>query len=164
MFEGLQAIAGAWRSIAHISEWTGLSIGALATIAAVVYLDPRILRPALVVAIVALLVYFGVLYGDHVGRADVHRQWDDARAAAEKAQHERDDKVAQDLEAKYGPQLAELEKQKSANAALAKQAAASKARADGYESRIVGLLANGGAASSGACALGAAADRLRARR
>jgi hypothetical protein len=153
MFEVLQAIAGAWRSIAHISEWTGLSIGALAAIAAVVYLDPRVLRPALVVAIVILLVYFGVLYGGHVGRADVEAQWADARKAAIAAASERDAMTERTLEQKYAPRLAALEK----------QAADNKARADGYESRIIGLLAKG-TSSRGACALGAAADRVHARR
>jgi hypothetical protein len=148
MFDGISNVLAAWREVVHISEWTGLSIGALATIAFVVYLDPRILKPALVVAIVILLVYFGVLYGDKVGRADVNVQWADARAAAEIARKKRDAEIELKLEAKYQPQLEDLQK----------QADERKARADAYEAKIARLSKRQGAV---ACLLGDAANRVR---
>lgn len=70
MIEGLQAIGAAWSSILHIAEWSGLSLGALAAIAVVVYLEPRLLKPAIIAVIAIALVYGGTIYGDVTGRAD----------------------------------------------------------------------------------------------
>jgi PUCC protein len=47
MFEGLQAIVAAWRAVAHISEWIGLSVGALAGLGALVYFDPPARKAAI---------------------------------------------------------------------------------------------------------------------
>jgi hypothetical protein len=55
--------------------------------------------------------YAGLLYGDHVGRADVEAQWADARKAAIAAEQERDAMVEQQLEAEISARrLAELQK------------------------------------------------------
>lgn len=142
----------AWRTVVHISEWSGLSIGALAVIAVLVWLDPRILKPAIFAAVGVMLFFGGTFYGDATGRADVHKQWDAARAAAEKARADRDAGVARDLEQKYRPMLDDL----------TKQAADSKDKADAYERQLAGVQAKAPGGSS--CELGAVADRLRKRR
>lgn len=149
MLEAAGYALSAWRTVAHISEWTGLSIGALAVLAGLVYLDPRLLKPALIAAAVLAIAYAGVLYGDHTGRADVEAQWADARKAAIAAADERDTMTEQTLTATYAPQLATLEEQARAN----------KERADAYERQILRLLAKDPAGP--ACELGAAADRVR---
>ena len=51
MFESVSGFFSAWRAVFHISAWTGLSLGALAAIAAVVWYDPRLLKPAIGVAV-----------------------------------------------------------------------------------------------------------------
>lgn len=147
----LEAFA-AWRTVLHVSEWTGLSVGALAVIGLLVYLDPRLLKPAIAAAILVAVALGGVLYGDRTGRADVTAQWNDAKAAAEAAQAKRDADIGRELEQKYQPQLAELQQ----------QADERKTRADAYERQILKLLSNNPAARS-ACELGAAARRLRRR-
>lgn len=148
MFEGILTAAAIWREILHISEWTGLGIGVIVALAALVYLDPRLLKPTLIAAGIVAIAYAGVMYGDHVGRADVEAQWADARAAAIKAQEARDRLAARQLEQTYAPQLAELEKQAKDN----------KDQADAYERKIMALLAR---TPAGACELGDAAERLR---
>src|SRR5580692_2974977 len=129
MYEGILTAASLWREILHVSEWTGLSIGMIVAIAALVYLDPRLLRPALIAAGVVAIAYAGVMYGDHVGRADVEAQWADSRAAAAKAAQAHDRLVGVELEQKYSPQLA----------ALTKQARDNKDQADAYERKIMAL-------------------------
>lgn len=131
----------AWRSILHISEWTGLSLGALAAIGIVVYLDPRLLKPAIIGAIALALVYGGTLYGDATGRADVKAQWADARKAEIAAAQERDAMTEQQLEAKYAPQLAELQKQINADS-------------KGPDNAVANAVSDG-------CKLGARANRVR---
>lgn len=151
MFNAVIDAAASWRGILHVSEWTGLSLGALASIALLVYLDPRVLKPAILLAIGLLLLYGGTLYGDHTGRADVEAQWADAREAAIKADQERDTMIEQKLEAKYQPQLA----------ALQKLADERNARAAANERKIA---TNSKAPARGACLLGAAANRVPAKR
>jgi hypothetical protein len=146
MFEGLQDLAAAWRTILHISEWSGLSVGALAAGAGLVYLRPALLKPVIFGAVGVGLLYLGVIHGDRVGRADVNAQWADARKAAIKADQERDAMIEQKLEAKYQPQLADLQK----------QADARKARAEANERKIASVSRG----QPGRCLLGAAADRV----
>ena len=150
MFEAISAALSAWRTVLHISEWTGLSVGALAVLAGLVYLDPRLLKPAITAAIAIAGFYGGVVYGDRTGRADVEAQWADARQAAIAAAAERDAMTEQQLAVTYTPQLATLESQARDN----------KERADAYERQILTLLADGSKGGP-ACELGAAADRVR---
>lgn len=150
MFEGLADIAAAWRTIAHISEWTGLSVGMLAGGVALFIYVPVARRLVIRGGVLVLVGWVCLIHGDRVGRADVEAQWADARQAAIAAEQERDQMVEQQLEGKYAPQLE----------ALKKRAADNKVRADGYERNIIAMLAKPGDAPH-ACELGDAADRVR---
>jgi hypothetical protein len=152
MYDGLRNILAAWREILHISAWTGLSLGALAGLAALFYFVPLARKLAVAGAITVLVGWFGLIHGDAVGRADVQMQWNDAKAAALKAQTERDDQVEQSLKAKYEPKLAELQQQSDAH----------KARGDSYEQKLQHLAAQKrpSPAAGASCQLGAAADRV----
>lgn len=157
MFDGLLAFLSAWREILHISEWSGIGLGLLACIAAGVYFIGIPIGAAIRVAALVITAYVCLLIGDAVGARDKQKQWDAARAAAETAQVARDRLVEQQLEAKYRPQLEALQKQAQAN----------KDAADGYQKKIVGMLAQpaGGAVKAGgACQLGSLAGRLHLRR
>lgn len=154
MFEAISAVAAGWRTLLHISEWTGLSLGALAVIALIVWMNPRLLRPAIKAAVLLVLGYALVLYGDHAGRADVEAQWADARKAAIAAEEERDRMAEQQLEAKYSPVIE----------ALQKQAGERNRQANLHEQTLVALRAKppaaGRPASGAACELGDRARRV----
>lgn len=153
MFEMLADAAAAWRTVVHVSEWSGLSIGALVAGAGLVYLLPAARKAAILGAILVVACWICLIHGDRVGRADVEAQWADARKAAIAADKERDAMIGAQLEATYKPKLAELQK----------QADERKAKADSYERKIVALLAKGPekAPAGNACLLGAAANRMR---
>jgi hypothetical protein len=160
MFEALETAASAWRTIVHVSEWSGLSIGLLAAGAALVAFVPIARKPVIAAAVLVMVGYVGLIHGDRVGRADVHAQWADARKAAIEADTQRDAMVEQKLEQSYQPKLAELQK----------QSAERKARSDAYEQRILAMLAKPAAAKGGpaagaaaACKLGPRADRVQRR-
>lgn len=152
MFEFLTTAASAWRTILHVSEWSGLSIGALAAGAALIYLVPASRKLVIIGAGVVLVGWFCLIHGDRVGRADVNAQWADARKAAIAADQERDALAELKLERKYQPQLIDLQK----------QADARKARADAYERQILTMLSKPASKGSAAavCELGAAANRV----
>lgn len=152
MFEALADVAAAWRTLLHISEWSGLSLGALVGGAALIYLVPASRKLVILGAVGVLIGYVCVIHGDRVGRSDLQKQWDDSRTKAEAAQKARDADVARDLERKYQPELAGLQR-------LADER---KARSDAYEKQILSLLAKApaGAGASHTCELGAAADRM----
>jgi hypothetical protein len=158
----------AWREVGHLAEYTGLSIGMLAGCVALFLYVPVVRKLAVIGAIAAVALGLGLVHGESIGhrdgKAEVQAQWDDARAAAIKADEERDAMAEQNLEAKYGPE----------QAALGKRLADSEARADEY-ARKNRTLTNGGAAKPGAapaggakavpqaaraCELGDAADRV----
>ena len=88
----------AWRSVLHISEWTGLSVGALAVIAAIVYFDPLARRFAIGVAALVIAIYCATIYGDHVGLRDKQAQWDaaNAKAAAQAVQRDQQAPIVAD--------------------------------------------------------------------
>ncbi|MGY3393423.1 hypothetical protein ACVWW6_006014 [Bradyrhizobium sp. USDA 3311] len=153
MFEGIAEFLSAWRTVVHVSEWTGLFVGALAVLGLLVYLDPRLLRPAARGLIAVGIGYAGLLVGDHIGRADVNAQWAAAREAAIAQQKQRDSDVERELEDKYAPRLAELQH----------QAADNKRKADGYEQKLLAAMAKDASrkpGTLGGCELGAAADRV----
>lgn len=157
-------IFSAWREVLHISEWTGLSLGALAGLAALVYFVHIPFLTAVRIAVLIVTAYFCLLLGDAVGVRDKQRQWDAARAAAAEASKKHDADVAELLERKYRPELEQIEKQSQANKDLA----------DGYEKKMLALLARAPAGnkppaahhqSAGAsCQLGSLAGRLHVRR
>lgn len=152
MFEQIDILLAGWRTLLHLSEWSGLSIGVLAAIAVVIWLRPALLKPALLAAGLVAFGFSCVIYGDHAGRTDKQREWDAARVAAEAAAVRRDGEVAVTLEQTYLPRLKTLQA----------EADARKAQGDQYEAKILALIAAGqpkGAAPA-ACLLGAVAGRL----
>lgn len=153
MFEALQSALAVWRTVLHISEWSGLSIGALAGGAALVYYVPLARKFVVRGAVVVVVGWVCLIHGDRTGRVDLQAQWDAAKAAAEHAQQMRDAGIAFDLQRQYQPQLEALQQQSDER----------KARADAYEQKIVALLAKppqpGAAADR--CQLGVAAVRMR---
>jgi len=82
-----------WSEIKHLGELTGLSIGALVALAALVYFDPALRGVAIRVAAAVVLGYALSIYWYHVGSADKQLQWNAANAQAE-AQAELRDKEA----------------------------------------------------------------------
>lgn len=160
MFEGIRGALAAWREVLHISEWSGLSIGALAGLGALFYFVPLARKLAVVIAINVLIAWACLIHGDQVGRADLQKQWDEARVEAAKEQADRDSKVALELDQKYRPKLAELQKQSDDR----------KKQVDDYESKILSLWTAGASGpaktakpAADHCLLGAAALRLRQR-
>lgn len=153
MFDGMAQLLAGWRTIAHVSEATGLSAGALVAISVLVYLDPRVLKPAIIAGAGVVLVYASLMVGGSIGRGEIEAEWADARKAAIAAQQERDAKVERNLAQKYDPQLA----------ALVQQAKINKDQADAYERKLLAEMAKhatGGAKPRPSCELGALADRL----
>jgi hypothetical protein len=138
MFEAVSVAFQGWREVLHISEWTGISIGALGLLAFGAYMLPETRALAIRTAIVVAVGYVGLLYGDHTGRADVTAQWDAANAKAKAAAAAEDASAQKDLDAKY------LQQQ---NDALQQQV-------KDYESKMVGV-------AGGTCQLGAGPLRLR---
>ena len=134
----------ALRDIEHITEWTGLSAGALCGCAAIAYFGwsiPAARRLAIAGALAVGCLYGGELHGNTAGRADVMAEWNAAKAKAAAEAKARDDRVATDLEAKYAPLIA-------ANAVADKSG-------DKNATQAVASIA------AGSCQLGAGALRLR---
>lgn len=136
----------AWREIAHIAEFTGLSVGLLAGLAALAWFDPLIRGLAVRLAIVVAIGYTALMFGIHLGSTDKQAQWDQADKEAAAARVTRDKAVDMALDAKYQPQIL----------ALTKQSADLQRQVDAYENNA--LAHKLGDAS---CQLGAAALRLR---
>jgi hypothetical protein len=105
----------AWRDVGAVVAWSGLSLGALAVLAALVYFDPKVLKFAIAGAGAVVIAYVCTLHGNKVGLADgkaeIQAQWDAARAAEIAAAQERDAMTEQDLTAKYASQLEQLKSQ-----------------------------------------------------
>lgn len=139
----------AWRTVAHISAWTGLSAAAIAGLAFLAISLPEFRGIAIRAAIVIGVAYGGLLYGDHVGRADTMAQWNAANAKAEQARQQRDAQVKADAEREMAPLVAQM---RAALETRTKQVTK-------YEHDL--LAAKSGAA---ACELGAGALRLRDKR
>lgn len=140
----LETVFSAWREVLHVSEWTGLSAGMLLGLGALAWFYPPIRTLAITLAVNVACVYGGLLYGNHVGRADAMAQWDAANARAEKDREARDAKIAAELEAKYGPEMA----------AMVKKSTDLETLVTSYERQIL-------AQKSGSCQLGDGAIRLR---
>src|SRR5262245_19829035 len=118
MFEIAASVLSAWRTILHVSEWTGLSVGALAGLAFLAWPSPAARTFAIRAALVIAAAYGGTTYGNHVGRADVMAQWEAAKAAAEQARKERDAAIAAELEQKYAPVITALQRDSDARQQL----------------------------------------------
>ena len=152
MFDGIGEFFAAWREIVHISEWTGLSLGALVALAALVYFVKLPIGTAIRIGLLVLTAYICLLVGETFGARDKQRQWDHARIEAAAAQKQHDTEIGIALDTKYKPQLEQIQRQAQANKDLA----------DGYEQKMLALLAKQPA--SGSCRLGALAGRLHLRR
>jgi hypothetical protein len=156
MFDLLEDLAAAWRTILHVSEWSGLSIAMLVLLALGFLYVPRLRKAMLIGAAFVALGWLCLIHGDRVGRADVEAQWADARQAAIEASDHRDVMTELNLRSEYGPQ----------NAAIEQRAADNKKRADDAEHRNRELLAKlasrgkTGAQAASACKLGHVASRL----
>jgi hypothetical protein len=134
----------------HLSELTGLSIGALAICVAVVVFLPPARFLAIGAAVVIVVSYGAGLYEHRVGRAEVTSEWAAADEAAAKAAAQRDQTISATLDAKYSPIIVDLKKH---SATLQDQVAS-------YEKQLLAAK-SANASAGGACELGAAALRLR---
>jgi hypothetical protein len=151
MFDGLLEFFSAWREIVHISEWTGLSLGALACIGALFYFEHIPVGTTVRAVVIVVVTFASLCVGETFGTRDKQRQWDAARASALEATKKHDDDVALQLDRKYQPQLLQIQKQAQANKDLA----------DGYEKKMLAILAK---QPAGSCQLGDVAQRLHLRR
>jgi hypothetical protein len=109
MFEFFGGIFAAWREVAHISEWTGLSLGVLAAIALLVYLNPTLLKPAIGIGVAVIVGYCTLIFGYHQGASDIRGQWNAANVQAAKAAVQRDADAQKQAEAVYKPIIAARE-------------------------------------------------------
>jgi hypothetical protein len=89
-------LIGVWHQVAAVSAWTGLSLGALAGLAALAYFVPFVRRLAIAAAITVVCSYIAMIHGNVTGladgRAEVQVKWDAekaAEAAARAAEKER---------------------------------------------------------------------------
>lgn len=137
----LDAVA---EELRRFSEWTGISIGILVGLIALVWFYPPARSFAIRVGVFTLVIYFALVTGNHLGRADVTAEWNAAKAAAAAAAKQRDVDAQAALDAKYGPIAAQLDQ-------------ASKER-DAYEQQLLAAMAKD---ASGACPLVPAALQLR---
>ena len=110
MFNFLSTAFAAWHEVAHISEWTGLSLGVLAALAGLVYLDSALLKPAIGLAVAIVIGYCTLIYGYHQGASDIRGQWTAANTQAAKAAQQRDVDAQKAAEAQYGPIIEAREK------------------------------------------------------
>ena len=89
--------------VAHLSEYTGISVGVLAALAGLVYLNPTLLKPAIGIAVAIVVGYATLIYGYHTGASDIRSQWDTANAVAARAAWQRDVDAQKQAEAVYTP-------------------------------------------------------------
>ena len=106
MFEFIGVAFQAWREIAHIAAFTGLSVGVLVGLGFLAYLDPTLRKAAIRLAILVLLGYVILMYGMHLGSADKQAEWTAANIQAAKDAKARDSDADKAAEHKYGPLIA----------------------------------------------------------
>ena len=106
MFEFVGVILQAWREIAHIAEWTGLSIGTLVALGFLAYLDPDLRKLAIRGALLAGAAYCLGIFAYHVGSADKQAEWNAANVQAAQNARSRDAAADKATEAVYGPIIA----------------------------------------------------------
>ncbi len=137
----LETIGSVMREVAHLSELTGLSAGALIGLVALAYFWPPARLLAIQVAVVVVAAYGSGLYCYHLAASDVRAQWAAADAVAAADAKTRDAAIAQKLVAD-NPAPTSAQQQE----------------ADTDEAKILGALSG---ATGGTCQLGADALRLR---
>lgn len=144
MFDMFDAL----REIARVAEWTGLSVGVLLALFALAWFVPQARALALAIACTVLVGCGALIYGNHIGRAEVKADWDAANNAAAKVATAHDEAIGARIKAEYMPQLAALQKQSDQY----------QAQVTAYERTIIGAKS---AAAAGRCQLGSGALRLR---
>jgi hypothetical protein len=92
MFDWVFDITEAWRQVLRVSEFTGISAGMLALLAFVVYSFPLLRSFAIRCAVVIVVAYVAIIWGDYLGALDKQAQWDaaNARVAEEIAKRDAD--------------------------------------------------------------------------
>lgn len=75
MFDWVYAATSAWREVMRVSEFTGLSIGMLALLAAIVYFIPTLRGFAIRCAIAVIAGYVLAIFCYHAGASDKQAQW-----------------------------------------------------------------------------------------
>lgn len=144
MFEALSALAQAWREIAHLSAITGLSVGLLAALIALVWFDPDLRGVAIKLGIAVAIAYGSVLFGYRLGAADVTAAWNAANLRAALEAKARDTAIAHELDTAFPP-----------------APAATDEVTDDQKDTLAAVAAAAAAAHAGPCELGADALRLR---
>lgn len=145
---GIGEIFSAWRSVAHIAEWSGLSLGALVGLGVAGYVGiqvPLVRRLVIVGAVAVVCLYAGLIHGGSVERRDVMAEWNDAKLKAERAAKARDAEIEMTVRTTYLPEIA----------ALQHQADDRQHQVEDYERKMLAM------ASGSSCRLGPDAFRLR---
>jgi hypothetical protein len=140
MFEMFDGITSAWGEVRHISELTGLSVGLLLAMAALIYCDPTARKLAIRTAAAVVAAYFLAIFAYHLGFADEKAQRDAADARAALARKNQDASAETKLATDFPPPT-KTDDQVSPD-----------------EAKILADLA---AAAGGSCQLGSGALRLR---
>lgn len=110
MFEFIGVIFRAWREIADVAAFTGLSVGALVGLGFLAYLDPTLRKAAIRLGILVILGYGILMYGMHTGASNVRAEWKAANIQAAKDAKARDSGTDKEIAAKYGPIIANQDK------------------------------------------------------
>lgn len=113
MFELLEG----YRHVAHLAEWSGMSLGALAACGAGIYFglsNPKLLRLAIPAAIGVACAYGGLMHGAKVTRADDQAEWAAERKAAAAARVTFDASTKTAIAATYDPIAALLQRNDAA--------------------------------------------------
>lgn len=109
MFELLDA----WREVLHVSAWTGLSLGALAGLAALAWFGWQIaaVRSFVIVAAIAVVAaYLSALHAARVIHQADEAEWADRVTAAALAAKKQDADTEMRIRHEYLPQIAELQR------------------------------------------------------
>jgi hypothetical protein len=114
----LSDILDAWRGVAHVAEFTGLSVGSLGLCFLAAYFGwqvPFVRHVVVAVASLTIASYGGLMVGNHIGRADMRVQCEaekaEMKAAAKKAADQRDMAAAKGIADKFDPIRAKLNAQ-----------------------------------------------------
>jgi hypothetical protein len=113
MLEILDSIGQVWREIAHVSELTGLSIGVLCVLAAVVWFDPDARKFAIRLGLFVIVGYVLAMASYGLGARDVRAEWNVANARAAADAKQRDTSAAANAGADAANQDAALQAQRA---------------------------------------------------
>lgn len=106
MFDFLGGIFAPLREVLHLGAYSGVALGLLAGLVALVYFDP-LLRPwAIRIGILVIVGYALVIFAYHSGASDVRAQWQAAEVRAAAAAQARDADTARATAEEYAPEIA----------------------------------------------------------